>query len=102
MSERRLNLCGPCIYSFEKRVQFVAHALGRKRLIIGLPDPISRIQARCLQQLPGQLFTMDNYLSLQVHSACLCNHLEEMGIDPAKLQAAAQSRGLPNKTVSLL
>jgi len=87
VSERRLNLCGPCIYSFEKRVQLVAHALGRKRLIIGLPDPIFRIQARCLQQLPGQLFTMDNYLSLQVHSVCLCNHLEEMGIDPAKLQA---------------
>ena len=29
--------------SFEKRVQFMAHVLGRKRLIIGLPDPISRI-----------------------------------------------------------
>ena len=73
--------------SFEKRVQFVAHALGCKRLIIGLPDPIPRIQARCLQQLPGQLVTMDNYLSLQVHSACLCTHPEEMGIDPAKLEA---------------
>jgi hypothetical protein len=30
---------------------------------------------------------MGNYLSLQVHSVCLCNYLEEMGIDPTKLEA---------------
>ena len=43
MAGAGLNLCGPCISSCEELVQFMAHVLGRKRLIIGLPDPISRI-----------------------------------------------------------
>ena len=37
------SICVDCISSCEELVQFMAHVLGRKRLIISLPDPISRI-----------------------------------------------------------
>ena len=42
--------------------------MGIKRIIIPLNDFLSKIQAYVFQNLPGKLFTMDNYHSLQIDS----------------------------------
>ena len=36
--------------------------------------------------LPVKIFTMDNYLSLQVDSVCDCNGLEALGITPRSVE----------------
>lgn len=84
---QRLNLCGPKAYSFRQLIDYTASALGKKRLILGLPDYLSRMQGMCLERLPGRLFTTDNYLSLQVDSVCDCNHLQTLGIKPRELES---------------
>jgi len=58
-------------------------------LIVELPDFAARIQARILQNLPGKLFTMDNYNSLQTASICSDNGLARLGIDAASMSAIA-------------
>jgi NADH dehydrogenase len=63
----------------------------RKKLIIELPDFAARIQARILQNLPGKLFTMDNYNSLQTASVCSDNGLARLGIDAASMSGIAPS-----------
>ncbi len=69
------ELCGPRIYTFKELVEEVARMLGLKRTVLGLPDFLARWQARIFGLLPIKLFTMDNYLSLQVDSVCECNGL---------------------------
>ena len=81
------DLCGPKSYSFRELIEFTARATDRHRLIIGVPDWVARLQGRVLQHLPGPLFTLDNYYSLQVDSVCECNGLERLGINPAMLES---------------
>ena len=69
-SGQRYDLCGPRSYSMRELAAYTAQVLGLKRLIIGLPDGLSRLQARVMQLLPGKPFTMDNYRSLQVDAVC--------------------------------
>ena len=38
--------------------------------VVPLGATLSKLQARILQHLPGKLFTMDNYRSLQTDSVC--------------------------------
>ena len=42
--------------------------MGIRRVIIPLNDSLSKAQAYVFQNLPGKLFTMDNYYSLQIDS----------------------------------
>ncbi len=81
------DLCGPRIYSLKSLVEYTADLIGRRRMVIGLPDVGARLQARVFQLLPGKPFTMDNYLSLQTDSICGHNGLEELGIRPQAVEA---------------
>jgi len=93
---RTLEICGPEAYSLRELVQMISQATGKKRLIIGLPDSLARLQARILERLPGKLFTMDNYRSLSVPSICRSNGCAELGIRPRSLELnLAASLGLP-------
>jgi len=85
------NLCGPRSYSFRELIRFTAGALGLPRLIVGLPNWMAQLQGRVLQHLPGPLFTLDNYYSLQSDSVCECNDLERLDIKPAALEAIMTS-----------
>lgn len=80
------ELCGPRVYTFKELVETVARMLDVKRLVIGLPDALARLQAKVLGILPVKLFTTDNYLSLQVDSVCDCNGLEALGITPSSVE----------------
>jgi len=84
---KRYDLCGPRVYSLRALVEYTAELLGRKILVIGIPDAAARLQARVLQRLPGKPFTMDNYLSLQTDSICEHNALVELGIEPRSVEA---------------
>jgi NADH dehydrogenase len=83
------ELCGPEEYTLREVVELIAKVTGRKKLIVELPDFAARIQARILQNLPGKLFTMDNYNSLQTASICSDNGLARLGIDAASMSAIA-------------
>jgi NADH dehydrogenase len=84
---KSLELCGPRGYTLKELVEYTARLIECRRLIVGLPDAASRFQARLLEYVPGQPFTMDNYLSMQVDSICRCDGLGALGIAPHSVEA---------------
>ena len=84
---QRYDLCGPRQYSLRELFEAVCAITGRRRLVIGLPDALSYLQAWILERLPMQLLTRDNYYSMQVPSVCDCAF--PFGIQPALLEATA-------------
>jgi len=68
--DQHLDLCGPEVLNLREIVEYAARVMGKRRLIIGLPDWMSRAQAAVLERMPGKLFTRDNYDSLQTDSVC--------------------------------
>ena len=67
---QRYELCGPDVITLKDLVKYIAKNLGKKKIIIGLSDGLSQMQASILEKLPGKAFTYDNYLSLQQDSVC--------------------------------
>ena len=65
-----LNLCGPDTWTLQELVELIARTAGLRRKIVRLSPFLSRLQARVLGNLPGKLFTIDNYRSLQVDCVC--------------------------------
>jgi len=70
---KRYPLCGPETLTLKQIVEFINKAQQSHCKIVSLPDSIARLQAVILQNLPGKLFTMDNYRSLQTPSTCDSN-----------------------------
>jgi uncharacterized protein YbjT (DUF2867 family) len=60
------ELCGPRVYTMKQLVESVCSMTGRHRLVLGLPERLSYLQAWMLEHLPGKLMTRDNYRSMQV------------------------------------
>jgi NADH dehydrogenase len=83
----RLELCGPDTYSLRQLVHYTAEQLGLRRMVIGLPGFLARLQARLLQFVPGKPFTMDNYWSLQIDSVCQKDGCARLGIRPRSVEA---------------
>lgn len=83
------ELCGPRAYSLKELVQTVCTLTGRRRLVLGLPDRLSYLQARVMEWLPEplMLMTRDNYYSMQVPN--VCSGTFPFGIQPQILEAAA-------------
>jgi NADH dehydrogenase len=84
---RRYTLCGPRQYTLRELVQTVCRITGRRRLVIGLGDRLSYLQARLMELLPVKLMTRDNYYSMQVPS--VCDGAFPFGIEPVALEAVA-------------
>jgi NADH dehydrogenase len=84
---KRYDLCGPKVYALEELVEFACAASGRPRIVIGLSDRMSYLQARIMELLPGSPFTRDNYRSMQVPN--LCDGPFPFGIQPQSLEAVA-------------
>jgi NADH dehydrogenase len=64
----RYELAGPREYRLKDLVELVCALTHHRRLVIGLPDKLSYLQAWLLEILPGRLMTRDNYRSMQVPS----------------------------------
>jgi len=60
------DLVGPDVFTLRELVQLVGKVTGNERPVVGLPDGLSRLQARVFGMLPVKLITYDNYLSMTV------------------------------------
>ena len=83
---RTYQLCGPDTFTLRELVRMVAGTLGLRRRIIGLPRPLSRLQAAVMDFVPGKPFSTDNYRSLLTDSVGDTDGLRELGIQPRPLQ----------------
>jgi NADH dehydrogenase len=81
------ELCGPDVYTMKDLVEFVCAVTGRRRIIVGLSDRLSYLQARLMEWTPGPLMTRDNYYSMQVPN--VCSGVFPFGIQPQALEAVA-------------
>lgn len=88
------ELCGPRQYSLKELVETVCRITGRERVVLGLSDRLSRLQAWVLEKLPGKLMTRDNYRSMQV--ANVCGGQFPFGIQPQALEGVAPAWLAPN------
>jgi len=83
---KHFDLCGPREYTLQELVEYTARVSGLRRLVIGLGDLPSRMQASVLGLLPGKPFTLDNYLSMQIDSVCKHNGLTDLGLEPTAVE----------------
>jgi NADH dehydrogenase len=81
------ELCGPRQYALKELVEAVCRITGRERIVVGLSDRLSRLQAWALEKLPGKLLTRDNYRSMQ--AANVCSGAFPFGIQPHALEGIA-------------
>lgn len=84
---KHYDLCGPQECTLRELLEYVCEITGRRRLIVGLPDSLSYLQAWFMEFMPGPLLTRDNYHSLKVPSICDCAF--PFGIQPVALESAA-------------
>jgi nucleoside-diphosphate-sugar epimerase len=84
---QRLDLCGPRAYTLRQLVAYTAGLIGKRTLVVGLPDFAARLQAYIMGLLPGRPFTIDNYYSLKKDSVCSQSALPGMGIVPRSVEA---------------
>jgi NADH dehydrogenase len=84
-------LVGPRDYSLIELVRFTASALGRKRVVFGLPDILSRLQGLVCDFVPGKPFSSDNYRSLKIDNVSAQNGLLKFSIDPRPIEGLVKS-----------
>ena len=84
---QRYDLCGPRTYTLRQLVKYIADLKGQRRLIVGLGDFASRLQARLLGLLPATPFSYDNYLSLQRDCVSDNNALPQLDIEPTTVES---------------
>lgn len=84
---KRYDLCGPREYSLQELVELVCALSARRRVVFGLSERLSYLQAWVLEHLPGKLMTRDNYRSMQVPNTCSTPF--PFGIVPQALEAVA-------------
>jgi NADH dehydrogenase len=82
-----LQLCGPEVMTLAEVVRYVATVLGRRRVVVGLPDALGWLQALLLDFVPGKPLSLDNFRSLELDSVCSDNGFARLGITPTSLRA---------------
>jgi len=88
------ELCGPREYKLKELVEFVCEVTGRRRIVIGLSDRLSYLQAAIMEKLPGKLMTRDNYRSMQALNGC--NEPFPFNMQPQALEAVAPTYLAPS------
>lgn len=85
---RVYELAGPKVYALEDLVRYVCSATGRRRVVIGLSERMSLLQARAMELLPGPpLMSRDNVLSMRVPNVSRAPF--PFGIEPRAIEAVA-------------
>ncbi len=82
-----LQLGGCRDYSLIELVRFTAKTLGLKRLVVPLPDAVSKLQGSVMDFVPGKPFSSDNYISLQLDNVTSDNALPRLGITPQSIES---------------
>tara|TARA_Y100000588_G_C14221668_1_gene911267 strand:+ start:393 stop:1289 length:897 start_codon:yes stop_codon:yes gene_type:complete len=89
----RFDLCGPEIYTFRELIEFLVESGKHNCKVVNLPHWVARLQALVLGPIPPRIFTMDNFLSLQVDNVSDHNGLLDLGIIPHSIQASPPGTG---------
>lgn len=84
---QRYQLCGPDVMTMREIVDYTLKLMNKRRLVIGLPDLFSRMQANVMEFVPGKPFSRDNYNSLQQDNVCRDSGLKKLGIEPTGVDA---------------
>lgn len=79
------QLAGPRSYSLKELVKWTSETLGKRRLIIGLPGPVSALMAKVMDLVPGKPFSWDNYQSLQTDNVSSEDGFSYFGIEPRSI-----------------
>ncbi len=58
-----------------------------RRVVIGLPEPLGRLQALAMDFVPGKPFSSDNWKSLALDSVPGSDGLAALGIAPTPVEA---------------
>ena len=67
---KHYEVCGPEVFTLRQIIELIIESLQLPVRVMPLGKGLSRMQAFILQNLPGKLFTMDNYRSLQTDNVC--------------------------------
>jgi len=67
---QRYAICGPEVFTLKQILELIIKTLKLPCRVLPLGKGLSKMQALILQNLPGKLFTMDNYRSLQSDNTC--------------------------------
>lgn len=81
------ELVGPKVYTLKEIVVKIVEVLGKKRLVVGLSDRISYLQAWLLECLPIKLMTRDNVKSMEVDSIATLPVTDEISAARMPLEA---------------
>ena len=68
-------------------VAYTARITGRRRLVVGLGDRLSRLQGQVLERVPGKPFSTDNYLSTKLDNVCSSDGFGKLGIAPRSVES---------------
>jgi uncharacterized protein YbjT (DUF2867 family) len=89
-SRQSYELGGPQQFTLKEIVELTARLTGLRRWIVGLPDPVSWLQALILGFVPGKPFSLDNYRSLSVDSVCSESGLTALGVTAQAMPGVAK------------
>jgi len=79
------ELGGPKRYTLKELVQWTAKTIGKRRLVIGLPGPLSAAMALVMNLVPGKPMSWDNYKSLKTDNVSSRNDFALFNIDPKSI-----------------
>ncbi len=81
------ELYGPRVYTLIEIVRYALEVAGYRRMVLGLPDFLGRIQALVCDFIPGKPFSTDNFLSLKIDSVGNRDGLAALDIAPTPVEA---------------
>lgn len=86
------ELGGPQILSMRQLNEWIAKAIGRKRMFVDVPDPIAGAMASATGWLPGAPITRDQWIMLQKDNVVSAGALglDAFGIEPVSLDVIAR------------
>ncbi|WP_376694976.1 complex I NDUFA9 subunit family protein [Wenzhouxiangella sp. EGI_FJ10305] len=76
------ELCGSEEWTLIEIVRWLRDQLELRRLVVGLPDFLGRLQGLAFDFVPGKPFSSDNFKSLKLDSLCQSDGFEALGIRP--------------------
>lgn len=81
------DLAGPRVYALIEIIKFVSVILNKKRIVIGLNNVFSYVQAFLMELLPIKLMTRDNLKSMEVDSTTTQDFPDFLNFKPTPMES---------------